>query len=270
MIAPDPDLLKKITAIARQAGEAILEIYHQDFAVELKANNSPLTLADQAANEIILTALKKLTPDIPCLSEETALVDYEERSLWREFWLIDPLDGTKEFVKRNGEFTVNIALVSGSRPVLGVVYAPVPNIMYSAADGIGAFKEEVGSPSQEIHTKAYKGGPASLVASRSHAGESLIASIDFINKKEGTVTIKNMGSSLKICLVAEGAADVYPRLGPTSEWDTAAAHAVVNCAGGNVVDLQGNELHYNKTSILNPEFIVQGDVKFSWKKYFNE
>lgn len=270
MIEPDLNLLKKITDIARQAGEAIMIIYHQDFAVEFKADNSPLTLADQAANEIIVSALEKLTPDTPRLSEESTIADYEHRSQWHEFWLIDPLDGTKEFVKRNGEFTVNIALISESRPVLGVVFAPVPNIMYSAAEGIGAFKEEAGSPSHAIHTRSYQGGPVVLVASRSHVGKSLIAGIDRINKNEGDVTIKNMGSSFKLCLVAEGAADVYPRLGPTSEWDTAAAHAVVNCAGGNVVDLQGNELHYNKSSILNPDFIVQGDVNFSWKKYFNE
>lgn len=270
MVKPDLSLLNKITEIAREAGEAILEVYQQDFEVEFKADNSPLTLADQAANKIILAALAELTPDIPQLSEESILLDYEQRCQWREFWLIDPLDGTKEFVKRNGEFTVNIALISESNPVLGVVYAPVPDIMYSAAKGIGAFKQEADSSSQAIHTRSYRGGPAELVASRSHVGDSLMAGIARINKNEGEVAIKNMGSSLKLCLVAEGAADVYPRLGPTSEWDTAAAHAVVNCAGGNVIDLQGNELHYNKSSILNPDFIVQGDVNFSWKKYFNE
>jgi len=269
MINPDQNLLNQIINIARQAGAAILDIYEQDFEVEFKADTSPLTMADQAANQIILDELTRLTPEIPRLSEESTITDYEQRREWQEFWLIDPLDGTKEFVKRNGEFTVNIALISDSQPVLGVVYAPVPNIMYSAAKGVGAFKEEPGSPARSIQTRSYQGGPVELVASRSHAGESLIAGMQRIKESEGEVTIKSMGSSLKLCLVAEGVADVYPRLGPTSEWDTAAAHAIVNCAGGNVIDLQGKELQYNKSSILNSQFIVQGDVTFPWKKYFN-
>lgn len=263
-------LLTEITRIAHDAGDAIVEIYRQDFKVEYKDDESPLTQADQAANDIILAALKKLTPEISCLSEETTIPDYETRCEWKEFWLIDPLDGTKEFVNRNGEFTVNIALISDTKPVLGVVYAPVPEIMYSAAINIGAYKEKTGSAPQEIHTKSYSGGPATLVASRSHAGESLIAGMERVKQNEGDITIQSMGSSLKLCLVAEGAADVYPRLGPTSEWDTAAAHAVVNCAGGNVIDLSGDELQYNKESIRNPEFIVQGDTGFPWKKYFSE
>lgn len=269
MIKIDRDLLTQVTGIAVKAGEAILKIYNQEFEVELKDNGSPLTLADQAANEIIVASLVELTPDIPRLSEESAAVEYTQRKQWQNFWLIDPLDGTKEFIKKNGEFTVNIALVSKSKPVLGVVYAPVPNLVYSAAKGVGAFKQVDGATPQNIQTRSYYGGPAALVASRSHAGDSLVTSIDRINQNEGSVTIKSMGSSLKLCLVAEGEADVYPRLGPTSEWDTAAAHAVVNCAGGKVVDLLGNELHYNKSSVLNPEFIAQGDVNFSWKKYFN-
>lgn len=265
----DRDLLEQVTNIAVQAGEAILDIYHQDFEVELKDNGSPLTVADQSANEIIITALKKLTPEVPCLSEESAAIDYKQRKQWQDFWLIDPLDGTKEFINKNGEFTVNIALVSGSTPVLGVVYAPVPNIVYSAADGVGAFKQKNNSPPGSIQTRPYQGGAAVLVASRSHASESLTSCIDRVKTSEGEVIIKSMGSSIKLCLVAEGEADVYPRLGPTSEWDTAAAHAVVKCAGGKVIDLKGNELKYNKPSILNPEFIVQGDVNFSWKKYFS-
>ncbi|MFV1992585.1 MAG: 3'(2'),5'-bisphosphate nucleotidase CysQ [Acidiferrobacterales bacterium] len=268
MIKLEQKLLKQITAIAREAGNAIIEIYHQDFEVKKKADNSPLTLADQAANEIIISSLRKLTPAIPTLSEESDMVDYEQRQDWHEFWLIDPLDGTREFVKKNGEFTVNIALISSSKPVLGVVYAPVPDIMYSAIKGLGAYKEESGSVSG-IKTLKYEGESVTIAASRSHSGDSLAQGIERIKKAEGDVKILCMGSSLKLCLVAEGKADVYPRLGPTYEWDTGAAHAVVNCAGGKVVDLQGNELTYNKASLLNPEFIVQGDINYSWIKYFH-
>jgi 3'(2'), 5'-bisphosphate nucleotidase len=269
MVRLDQNFLSQVTDIARRAGEAILEIYHQDFEVELKANGSPLTLADRAANEIIVSALQRLTPDLPLLSEESAAVDYDKRRHWQDFWLVDPLDGTREFINKNGEFTVNIALISNSVPVFGVVYAPVPDIMYSAAREIGAFRQTASGAPTGIHTRPYQGGAVTLVASRSHASNSLKACIDRIKKNEGDVTVKIMGSSFKLCLVAEGEADVYPRLGPTSEWDTAAAHAIVNCAGGKVVDLQGKELHYNKSSILNPEFIVQGDVNFSWTQYID-
>ncbi len=268
MIKLEQNLLKQVTEIARTAGKAILDVYRQDFKVKKKADNSPLTLADQAANEIIISSLHKLTTSIPVLSEESDMVEYEQRQDWDEFWLVDPLDGTKEFVKRNGEFTVNIALISHSKPVLGVVYAPVLDILYVAMKGAGAYKEINGSVS-EIETIKYKGKHATIVASRSHSGDTLVQSIERIKKAEGEVKIQNMGSSLKLCLVAEGKADIYPRLGPTYEWDTGAAHAVVNFAGGKVVDLQGNELIYNKASLLNPEFIVQGDRNYSWIKYFH-
>ena len=268
MIKLEQKLLEQVALIAREAGKAILDVYQQDFVVEKKADNSPLTLADQVANEIIISSLQKLAPGIPMLSEESDMIDYELRRYWDEFWLIDPLDGTREFVKKNGEFTVNIALISSSKPVLGVVYAPVPDIMYLAIKGTGAYKEMAGLVS-EIKTVKYEGKSVTIAASRSHSGDSLTQGIERIKKAAGEVKILSMGSSLKLCLVAEGKADIYPRLGPTREWDTGAAHAVVNYAGGKVVDLQGKELIYNKPSLLNPEFIVQGDINYSWTKYFH-
>jgi len=267
MIKLEQKLLKQVITIAREAGKAILDVYQQDFEVEKKVDNSPLTLADKLANEIIISSLNKLTPAIPMLSEESDMIGYEQRRNWDEFWLIDPLDGTREFVKRNGEFTVNIALIFNAKPVLGVVYAPVLDILYSAIKGTGAYREMAGSVSK-IKTKQYEGESAIIVASRSHRGDTLEQGIERIKKAEGGVKIQSMGSSLKLCL-AEGKADIYPRLGPTYEWDTGAAHAIVSCAGGKVVDLQGNVLIYNKPSLLNPEFIVQGDINYSWIKYFH-
>ena len=256
--------LNLVNQIAIEAGIKILEIYEQDFAVTDKQDGSPLTEADQAAHHHIVDALKSLTPDIPVLSEESARVDYELRRQWQQFWLVDPLDGTKEFVKRNGEFTVNIALIDKNRPVLGVVYAPVTGDIYYAADGVGAFKGKADQKAVPISVGCYTGGKATVAASRSHAGDALTAFLDAIAKKEGTPETLSMGSSLKLCLVAEGKADVYPRLGPTSEWDTAAAQCVVEVAGGKVNDIGGTALTYNKPSILNPFFIVSDAGNYNW------
>jgi 3'(2'), 5'-bisphosphate nucleotidase len=259
-----PELLEKICELARTAGDEILKIYDSDFAVQDKTDGSPLTAADRVAHEAIIAGLKKLTHSIPVLSEESNDIDYTERSTWQRYWLVDPLDGTKEFVKRNGEFTVNIALVEHGSPVLGVVYVPVSGVIYYACHGIGAFKQHGGQAPVAIHVKPFAGGTARVVASRSHAGEAVQNFIDAV----GDVEIVSMGSSLKLCLVAEGAADVYPRLGPTSEWDTAAAQAVVEVAGGAVTDLEGEPLRYNKDDILNPWFIVS-DGTTDWARYLH-
>ena len=255
------EYLDPVCAIAKRAGEAILKIYDSDFDVHDKADGSPLTAADQAAHHTIVEGLKKLTPDVPVLSEEASDIAYEERAKWPRYWLVDPLDGTKEFVKRNGEFTVNIAFIDGDRPILGVVYVPVTGVMYCACEGLGAFKID-GDEKSQIEVKPYKGNKARVVASRSHASEALQKFLDAV----GDVETISMGSSLKLCLVAEGAADVYPRLGPTSEWDTAAAQAVVEVAGGKVTDLNGDPLRYNKENILNPWFIVS-DSQTDWTTY---
>ena len=253
-------LMPEILSIARAAGKDILDIYDSDFAVEQKDDRSPLTAADLASHKRIVAGLSALTPNIPVLSEESAQIPFDERRDWNPYWLVDPLDGTKEFIKRNGEFTVNIALISDHAPVLGVVHVPVKDVDYYGAEGLGAFRQTAGQPPEPIRV-ADNSGKTRVVGSRSHRGESLDAYLKNLGEHE----MVPMGSSLKFCVVAEGAADVYPRLGLTSEWDTAAAQAVVECAGGRVVDLQGKRIAYNaKADILNPFFIVIGDGARDW------
>lgn len=255
------ELLNNIVDIAKQAGDAIMTVYHSDdFNVELKNDNSPLTKADIAANDVIVAALEQLTPDIPILSEESAKVPYEERKAWSTFWLVDPLDGTKEFIKRNGEFTVNIALIKDGQPVLGVVVAPVLQRSYFAAKGVGAFKQQGNEPAKQIQTADHQGQQLKVVASRSHAGPDLQGFLDNL----GDHDVVSMGSSLKLCLIAEGAAHLYPRLGPTMEWDTAAADAIVRIAGGQVTKLDKTPLQYNKPDLLNPYFMVATATPYEW------
>ena len=258
-------LLDPIVELARQAGEAILTVYNSDeFSVEEKDDKSPLTAADLASHHAIVHGLTTLTADIPILSEESAKLPYEERSSWQRYWLVDPLDGTREFIKRNGEFTVNIALIDDGVPVLSVVYVPVTGVTYMACQGQGAFKQEAGGAREAISVRKLGDGPVMVVGSRSHRGESLNNFLD----KLGEHDMVGMGSSLKLCLVAEGAADIYPRLGPTSEWDTAAAQCVVEQAGGFVTDTAMKPLRYNtKDSLLNPFFLVFGDDSRDWSSY---
>ncbi len=256
--------LDPVRSLAKQAGERILAVYNTDFSVEEKDDNSPLTAADMASHTAIVAGLEALTPEIPVLSEESAKIPYAERSGWETYWLIDPLDGTKEFIKRNGEFTVNIALIHAGVPVLGVVYVPVSGVTYAGCEGRGALKELPGVGEQPIQVRKLEEGPVAVVGSRSHQGDSLKAFL----AKLGAHEMVSMGSSLKICLVAEGVADVYPRLGPTSEWDTAAAHCVVNQAGGHLTGLDMQPLRYNtKDSLLNPFFFVFGDDSRDWSQY---
>ncbi len=256
-------LLDPVTSLARKAGQEILKVYESDFAVEHKDDNSPLTQADLASHRVIVAGLREITPGSAIISEESGLPDFSERSTWRTYWLIDPLDGTKEFVKRSGEFTVNIALIVDHRPVLGVVHTPVLNLTYGGAIGVGAFKIAGGQRSS-ICVRPLRQGPTTVVGSKSHGTEALQAYL----AKLGDHELRSMGSSLKFCLVAEGSADLYPRLGPTSEWDTAAAQAVVEAAGGQVTDLELNPLRYNtKDSLLNPHFLVFGDANGQWDRY---
>lgn len=254
------DLLPQLQVLARKAGADILEIYSKaDFGETSKADASPLTLADLASHHAIVAGLSKLTPEIPILSEEAADISYEERVNWKKFWLVDPLDGTKEFIKRNGEFTVNIALIESGVPVLGVVYAPVLDVCYFGALESGAFVQRGQAQAIPMRVKQHVGGSIKVVASRSHSDDRTQALLNQL----GNYECISMGSSLKLCLVAEGAAHFYPRLGPTMEWDTAAAHAVVNAAGGVVRDRHGDQLHYNKKDLHNPEFFVY-DSEDSW------
>ena len=256
-------LLDPVVSLAAEAGRAILEVYASDFDVQAKDDQSPLTQADLASNHIIVAGLGKLTPELPIISEESGLPDFTERSQWNPYWLIDPLDGTKEFVKRNGEFTVNIALIEDHRPVFGVVHVPVSNRTYSGCRGVGAELRTDGEEPQPIGVAQASAAPVRVVGSRSHLGTSL----DRFLQNLGDFEMHPTGSSLKFCLIAEGAADVYPRLGPTSEWDTAAAQAVVEQAGGVVLELDGNPLSYNRQAdILNPHFLVAGPMDHNWLK----
>ena len=252
--------IEEINRIAREAGSVVLEVYGTEFSVDVKEDKSPLTEADRRANAVIVAWLERLYPEIPVISEETRTVAYDERKDWDYFWLVDPLDGTKEFIKRNGEFTVNIALVRGQTPVLGVVYQPVGDHLYYASEGQGAWKSSNGEAPRRL-----SGGPhyltkdaVTVVASRSHLTDEVRTFISDLEAQGKTVKFISAGSSLKLCLVAEGAADVYPRLGPTMEWDTGAAHAVALEAGHRVVEhSSGEPLLYNKENLLNPSFIVE-------------
>lgn len=250
-----------VVAIARAAGAEILEVYRSGaVAASAKQDNSPLTEADLRAHRCIVSALGKLTPAIPVLSEEASDIAYEVRRGWRRYWLIDPLDGTKEFLSRNGEFTVNIALIEDGRPVLGVVHVPVSGVSYWGHAG-GAWRADGDSPAGPIAVRSSVGPAIQIAGSRSHRGDSLDRFLAIIGPHE----FLSMGSSLKFCLVAEGRADLYPRLGPTSEWDTAAAQAVVEAAGGAVVTLSGEPLRYNtKAEFLNPHFLVYGSREHDW------
>ena len=263
---------------ALEAGAAILEIYAQDFEVEFKADESPLTTADKAAHEIIVRQLEQ-TP-YPVLSEESDKISNEERQAWKTYWLVDPLDGTKEFIKKNGEFTVNIALIENGVPVLGVVYVPVEDTLYfgyeSEAWKVRACSGKTVQQLKASATPCFISGsaaePLRIVASKSHCNDETLNFIRDLEKKYGDTELVSRGSSLKLCMVAEGSADIYPRIAPTMEWDTAAAHAIVKAAGGDVFQYAAEvapadyttgavmltPVKYNKENLLNPNFVVTG------------
>lgn len=251
-------LLPRVVDLAQEAGKAILSVYAQaDLAVKLKQDNSPLTQADLQSHRVIVDGLSRLSPDWPILSEESEEVPFDRRALWDRFWLVDPLDGTKEFLHRTGEFTVNIALVERGAPILGVVYAPVVDGMYFATRGAGAFKTHAGLISRIETTRPAKAVLRTVISRFHHSQEK---SLDQFVQDERQCEFIAMGSSLKFCLVAEGAADVYPRTGPTMEWDTAAAHCILVEAGGAITDLDGNSMRYNKPILLNPGFVARGAI----------
>ncbi|UTF59623.1 3'(2'),5'-bisphosphate nucleotidase CysQ [Gilvimarinus sp. DA14] len=250
----------QVIETAEQAGDLIMQVYQRDFSVAHKDDDSPLTEADLAAHQHIQKALESLTPDIPVLSEESADISWHTRQAWREYWLVDPLDGTKEFIKKNDEFTVNIAHIVDGHPVWGVVVAPALGITYYGGRAVdGSFKVKDGD-TQAIRVADVPTDSSGwcIVGSRSHQSEAFA---DFIARFDNP-RITSMGSSLKICLVAEGQAHLYPRLGPTSEWDTGAAHAVLVGAGGKIIETEsGRHLPYNqKESVLNPYFIAAADA----------
>ncbi|MBT5926742.1 MAG: 3'(2'),5'-bisphosphate nucleotidase CysQ [Verrucomicrobia bacterium] len=254
-------MIENVKSIACEAGKAILSFYGQAIPVEKKADDSPLTKADLAAHHVILKGLQTMDDSIPVLSEESSEVAYEERQKWEQFWVVDPMDGTKEFIKQTGEFTVNIALVRHGQPVLGVVYVPAQDLFYWAENGKGAFKQATGEAAFAIKVRTADKNQLSIVASRDHAGPKVKALLDRFSGSE----TQSMGSSLKFCLVAEGKADVYLRDVPTMEWDTAAAQCVVEQAGGVVQDIDGKTLSYNKPVLRNPSIITLGDAAFDWR-----
>lgn len=246
------DLVAAVNRIAQQAGQVIMQVYAQDFAVDHKDDASPVTQADLQAHRVISQALNDLTPTIPVLTEEQTAPGFAERQRWHSYWLVDPLDGTREFIKRNGEFSVNIALVVNHQPVLGVVQAPALDELYFATVETGAYVQRAGKPPQAISISR-TASPLRLALSRSHLSDRELDLIDLFAQPK----IIRCGSALKSCLIAEGQADIYPRLGPTSEWDTAASQCVLEQAGGFMIDLDGNPLSYNrKESLLNPRFIA--------------
>ncbi len=258
------DLLTTVTDIARSAGREIAKIYAHDFEIAQKSDKSPLTTADLASHDLILSNLQRLTPKIPVLSEESQRIPFNTRAAWRCHWLVDPLDGTKEFIKRNDEFVVNIALIQDTRPVLGVVYVPVKRVCYSACRGQGAYRQDAKSAATSIQTRKSSTERIIVVGSRSHASKHLRTFLDRL----GSYELLCMGSALKLCMVAEGSADLYPRFGTTSEWDTAAAHCILEEAGGCLTDLQRLPLRYNtKESVENPAFVGCGDCDFDWSVY---
>jgi 3'(2'), 5'-bisphosphate nucleotidase len=259
---PLPALLEQTLRLAREAGDAIMQIYASDFSVTQKDDHSPLTQADLAAHRIIAAGLAQLEPHLPLLSEEGAELPFASRASWPRYWLVDPLDGTKEFVKRNDEFTVNIALIDDGIPILGIVHAPALQVSYFAAKGLGAFRLRNGER-EAIRTRRTPARPC-LVVSKSHRDAALDAFLAHAPAHDEA----SRGSSLKFCLIAEGSADFYPRTGPTSEWDTGAGQCVAEVAGATVLTLpHWAPLHYNrKASLLNPGFVVIGDTAYGWRE----
>ena len=254
-----------VNDIAIQAGKGIKKYFNANYEITIKEDQSPVTTADIEASEYIVEKLKKLTPNIPVLSEESSEISYDERKLWTTYWLIDPLDGTRDFIKNRPGFSVNIALVHNGTPILGAIYLPMNDCIYFAAKNNGAFKIEQKNSPSEISV-SNKVAPIIRVCASSASPGKLLRG--FLSKLPQHQLI-SIGSSIKSCKVAEGSADIYPRFGPTWEWDTAAAQCIVEQAGGRLTSLDFNTLSYNKPSLLNPPFFVYGDPTFDWESYID-
>lgn len=256
-------LVVSVATLAQQAGAKILEFYQHHNVVQTKPDSSPLTAADLAANKIIIEGLQQLTPNLPVLSEESAVIPFQKRQQWSSYWLVDPLDGTRDFLEKNGEFTVNIALIEENQPILGAVYLPALATLYFATKKQGAYRQVDNQQPQPIHVQSCSNDKVRVAVSRHHGFDALEKFLHNLNN----YTVVRQGSALKFCVVAQGEADVYPRLSPTSEWDTAAGQCILEAAGGAVLDLQGQPLRYNtKESLLNPSFLAVGDINIDWLK----
>lgn len=258
-------LLNDVVSLAKQAGKQVLNIYQSDFTVEYKTDKSPITVADLASHECICQGLSFLTPDLPIISEESVPASFQKRRFWEKYWLIDPLDGTKEFLEKNGEFTINIALIEQHKPSLGVIFVPSANICYFAQRGQGAYKQIGQTQPEVIFSRAWKEAqPITAVISRRHGMEELKKFLAQFSR----LNLLNCGSALKFCWVAEGLADIYPRFSPTFEWDTAAGQCILTEAGGLVVDNTGQELQYNMSSSLQTaNFLAIADKRHHWLHY---
>jgi len=262
-------LLDQVVGLVRAAHVEILRVYAQPVEAQFKEDQSPLTEADLSSHRVLTEGLARLAPHLPIVSEEGGLPDAAVRASWQTYWLIDPLDGTKEFLARNGEFTVNVALVEHNRPTLGAVGVPARDQVYVGDVVRGVARRLDVSSESELRARRYAGASPTIVASRRHGGEKLQGALRQIEKEHGGYELLNVGSALKLCLLAEGKADVYPRLAPTSEWDTAAAQAVLEASDGGVFALDGTPLVCNKDVILNPSFVAVADRSVDWLKYFS-
>ena len=260
----------RVIEISIRAGEEILHFYKTDFEFRKKSNNSPVTEADLAANEIILAGLKSLAPEIPVISEEVTVPEYAERSKWQYYWLIDPLDGTKSFLRGDDQFTVNIALIKGNYPVFGVVHSPIEQNTYWGVSGQGAYRfHGTDGERQSISVRPFARSPVTIIAPMTRTLGRVQIFRENLKAHSIESEILNSSSSIKFCRVAEGVADLYPNFGTTSEWDTAAAQCVVECAGGSVKDLHGNRVKYNKPDrkLHNPQFLVAGPDDIDWRRF---
>lgn len=267
MIKLTTELRETAIAIAQEAGQAIMQVYSNGFDVTLKDDDSPVTAADLAADRVIQQGLRQLTPDLPILSEESPLVPWEQRQHWGAYWLVDPLDGTRDFVKRNGEFSVNIALIYQGAPAFGVVQSPVTGIVWHAMRGELAYRRQ-GVHDTVLRTRTPATAPLRVAASRSHRS----AETNALLARMGDIETVVQGSSLKFCRIAEGGLDVYPRLAPTSEWDTAAGQCVLHAAGGAVLSVgTGKPFRYNRRpTLLNGDFMALGDTSLPWRDWLSD
>ena len=261
-------MIDQLIDLVRAAHVEIMRVYARPVEATLKADASPLTEADLASHRVLTAGLSRLTPSLPVISEEGGIPDAATRAAWPVYWLIDPLDGTKEFLAKNGEFTVNVALVEHGRPTLGIVGVPARDQIFVGDVRRGVAQRLDASGVHTLRARSYGGTRPTIVASRRHGGEKLEGALQAIAHAEGAPELRNVGSALKLCLLAEGAADLYPRLAPTSEWDTAAAQAVLEAAGGAVLQLSGCPVAYNKPEILNPEFVAVADAAVDWLRFF--
>ena len=262
-------LLDEVVGLVRASQTEIMRVYEQPVQARLKDDCSPLTEADLASHRVLTEGLARLMPSFPVVSEEGELPSADVRASWPAYWLVDPLDGTKEFLAGNGEFTVNVALVEHTRPTLGVVGVPARDQIF-VGDVIRRVATRFDATGRrDLHVRRYAGTHPTVVASRRHGGDVLEHALERISREQGGCEVLNVGSALKLCLLAEGKADVYPRLGPTSEWDTAAAQAVLEAAGGSVVTLDGSPLACTKRDILNPSFVAVADPSVDWLRYFS-